>query len=304
MDDKVDKRVDAAVAKLGAEQWSVLSTEELRACGLSREMISTRVRRAHLHRLYRGVYAVGHSNVPIEGRILAAVKACGGGAVASHYSAAIVWEIVERADRVLEVTVRDTTPRVHTGVVVHRTQSLAARDRRCHKGIPVTAPARTVLDLASCLPFRAARRAARQALSNRLLSMRELVEIVDRLARRPGVRMLRRIIAEGPTPTRSLLEDVVLDLILAAGLERPDVNAPLVISGRRMIPDFRWPQRHLIVEADGRRWHDDPLAREDDAQRQALLEANGERVVRITWEQAVRRRSETIARLRSAAGHV
>jgi hypothetical protein len=130
------------------------------------------------------------------------------------------------------------------------------------------------------------------------------VEIVDRLARRPGVRMLRRIIAEGPTPTRSLLEDVVLDLILAAGLERPDVNAPLVISGRRMIPDFRWPQRHLIVEADGRRWHDDPLAREDDAQRQALLEANGERVVRITWEQAVRRRSETIARLRSAAGHV
>jgi hypothetical protein len=116
------------------------------------------------------------------------------------------------------------------------------------------------------------------------------------------VKSIRRIIADGPVPTRSLLEDVVLDLIASAGLEPPDVNVPIVVGGRRVIPDFRWPGKRLVVEADGRRWHGDPLARADDADRQALLEANGERILRITWEQAVGRRSQTIARLKAAAG--
>jgi len=138
-------------------------------------------------------------------------------------------------------------------------------------------------------------------VSNRLLVLRDLVEIVERQSGRPGAGALRRIIADDPAPTRSLLEDLVLDIIRDAGLETPDVNVPLVVKGRRVIPDFRWPDRHLIVEADGHRWHDDRLAREDDAERQAVLEAHGERIVRITWEQAVRRRSQTVARLRAAA---
>ena len=67
-----------------------------------------------------------------------------------------------------------------------------------------------------------------------------------------------------------------------------------------MIPDFRWPDRRLVVEADGAAWHDDPLAREDDAERQAILEAHGERVVRVTWRQAVVRPAQTLARIRAA----
>jgi very-short-patch-repair endonuclease len=94
----------------------------------------------------------------------------------------------------------------------------------------------------------------------------------------------------------------VLDLILASGLDRPDVNVPMQLDGRRIVPDFRWPARKLIVEADGRTWHDNKLAREDDAERQAVLESHGERVVRVTWEQAVAKRSQTIERLRAAAG--
>ena len=91
---------------------------------------------------------------------------------------------------------------------------------------------------------------------------------------------LRAILADGPAPTRSELEDVVLDLILRGGLPGPDVNVPLILGGRRVIPDFRWPDRQLVVEADGAAWHDDPLARDADAERQALLEAHGERVLR------------------------
>ena len=88
--------------------------------------------------------------------------------------------------------------------------------------------------------------------------------------------------ATGPAPTRSELEDVVLDLLLRADLEHPDVNVPLTVGGRRVMPDFRWPAQRLVIEADGAAWHDDPTAREDDAERQALLEAHGERVLRVT----------------------
>jgi very-short-patch-repair endonuclease len=88
--------------------------------------------------------------------------------------------------------------------------------------------------------------------------------------------------------------------MLAGGLARPDVNVPLVVAGRRVIPDFRWPSRRLIVEADGAAWHGHRPAGEDDAERQALLEAHGERVLRISWEQAIARRAETLARLRAA----
>jgi hypothetical protein len=302
MSNKSDNDADANVARLAAEEWGVLSLEELQGCGLSPGMVVTRVHRGQLHSLHHGVYAVGHANVPLEGRFLAAVKTCGPGAVLSHFSAAALWEMVDWDARHPEVTVRDTTPRVHPGILVHRTRYLDARDRRRHRGVPVTSPARTALDVASQLPEGAARRAVRQALSKRWLGVRNLLEILRRQPRRPGANALRRIVAGGPVPTRSELEDVVLEVILAAGLERPDVNVPMTLDGRCIIPDFRWPQRKLIVEADSATWHDNKLAREDDVERQALLEAHGERLIRITLEQAVGQRSQTVARLRTAAG--
>ena len=302
MSGKSDNGVDGKVARLASEEWSVLSLEELQACGLSGDMVATRVHRAQFHRLHQGVYLIGDRNVRPEARFLAAVKACGAGAVLSHFSAAALWGMVDWDGRHPEVTVQDTTPRVHAGIRAHRTRFLEAKDVRRYGGIPVTAPARTALDLCSQLPERAARRAVRKGVSDRFLNLRQLLEILDRQPRRPGVRRLRRIVAAGAVPTRTELEDVVLDVILAAGLPRPDVNVPMSLDGRRVIPDFRWPERRLIVEADSRTWHDNKLAREDDAERQALLEAHGERVVRVTWKQAVSSRAQTIERLRMAAG--
>ena len=91
----------------------------------------------------------------------------------------------------------------------------------------------------------------------------------------------------------------MLDLMLRGGLAHPQVNEPLRLSGRRVVPDFRWPEQRLVVEADGAAWHDNQLAREDDAERQALLEAHGERVLRVTWDQAIARRADA-ARIRAA----
>jgi hypothetical protein len=169
--------------------------------------------------------------------------------------------------------------------------------------IPVTSPPRTLLDLASILPYKPLRRAVRQAQFLGLVSVVQLNETLGRSRRRRGVRTLRRITAAGPAPTRSELEDVILDLILEAGLAHPDVNVPLRLAGRRVILDFRWPQR-LVVEADGAAWHDNDLARADDADCQALLEAHGERVVRVTWHQAGTQPGQTLARLRAAGAPI
>jgi hypothetical protein len=146
------------------------------------------------------------------------------------------------------------------------------------------------------------RRAARQAQSLGLVTLGELAAVLQRPGPRRGRANLARIVATGPAPTRSELEDAVLDLLLRGGFEPPDVNVPLVLAGRRVIPDFRWPAARLVVEADGAAWHDNPTAREDDAERQALLEAHGERVIRVAWEQAVARRAETRKRVRAAGG--
>jgi hypothetical protein len=288
------------VARLAAEQWGVVDLAELRALGLSERAVLGRVRAGRLHRVHHGVYAVGHPALPLEGRFLAAVKACGPGAVLSHHAAAALHGVLDPEDRRVEVTVTGTGGRARPGLLVHRTHTLGPRDVGRCAGIPCTSPARTLLDLAARLDRRALRSAVRRAQALQRVNVRELLEVLER--RRPcrGAARLARVLATGPAPTRSVLEDVVLDLVLAAGLAPPDVNVPLRLAGRRVVPDFRWPAARLVVEADGAAWHDERLAREDDAERQALLEAHGERVLRVTWRQAVGRPAETIARLRAA----
>jgi very-short-patch-repair endonuclease/predicted transcriptional regulator of viral defense system len=296
----VTTHADLLVARRAAEQWGVVSLDDLRARGLSREAVAVRVRKGLLHPMHRGVYAVGHANPPLEGRFLAAVMACAPDAVLSHFSAAALWGIVPWDHRHPEVSVAASVRRRHPGLRVHRSSMLAVRDVMRHRGIPLTSPARTLLDLAATLPERPLRRAARHAQALHRVNVRQLAEVLDRAGRRPGTAVLRRIIATGPAPTRSELENVVLDLILRAGMQSPEVNVPLILDGRRVIPDFRWPGQHLVLEADGAAWHDGPIAKHEDAERQALLERNGERVVRVTWHQAITQPDHTLARLRVA----
>ncbi len=293
-------RPDLRVARLAAMQWGVVSARELRECGIQGNAVTARVHRGWLHPIHRGVYAVGHDNPPLEGRFLAAVKACGEGTVLSHFAAAAHLGLVRWDGRAIEVTVTTSHARVHRGIRVHRTAQLMSSDIGRHERIPTTSPARTLVDLAATLDERRLRRAVRQAQSLRMVDLRQLTEVLGRLGPRRGVSKLAAILVTGPAPTRSELEDVVLDLILAGGLAHPHVNEPLVLEGREVIPDFRWAEQQLVVEADGAAWHDHKLSREDDAERQALLEAHGERILRVTWAQAIAQPSQTLARITAA----
>jgi len=183
---------------------------------------------------------------------------------------------------------------------VHRARFLDPRDVTRHHGIPVTTAARTCLDIAATLSPQALRRPVRQAQAERRMNVRQIADVLDRANGHRGAKRLADLIATGPAPTRSELEDLVLDMLLRGGLSPPDVNKPLIRCDRRIVPDFRCPARQLVVEADGAAWHDGRLAREDDAERQAILEAGGERVIRITWDQAVQRPDQSLARVWAA----
>jgi predicted transcriptional regulator of viral defense system len=247
----VTTRADIAVAKRAAGQWSVLSLDELRECGLNKTAVGVRVRRGNLHPFHRGVYAVGHRNVPQEGRWLAAVKACGPGTVLSHFSAAALHDLVKWDGRPIEVT----APSRHRmpGIKAHRSERI---ERTVVKGIPVTPKLRTVIDLAKVADERTVKRALRAA----------------KFAAAELERLPKRILDLGAVLTRSPLEDRVYDFVVSSPLERPQANPPYRLPNRTVYPDLYWPHVRLIVEVDSYEWHDDPLARLDDARRQAELE--------------------------------
>ena len=273
---------------MAANEWGVLDLDELRACGLTANAIASRRRGGRIHLVHRGVYAIGHPGLTLKGMWLAAVKACGPGAALSHLAAAALWSLLHWEEGWLpDVVVPRRNTRLVKGVNVHRTSrpfKVIRFDR-----IPVTTPARTLDDLSSVLPFKPHRRAVRQAMALKRVTLAEL--------REANSKQLRQILADGYVPTRSELEDAVLDLITQGGFTTPDVNKPI---GLGFTPDFRWPEERLVIEADSREWHDDPIAQQDDATRQTILEAHGERVLRITWRQTVTQPTQTIQRIHAA----
>jgi very-short-patch-repair endonuclease len=196
------------------------------------------------------------------------------------------------------VVLGDSAPR-HPRLNSHRTGYLPPEHLMIHRGIPGTTAERTLLDLAGVLPPHRLRRAVRQAQFLKLTTVGSLAAALNGPGPRRGRAKLAKIIATGAAPTQSELEDAVLDLLLRNGFVHPLVNEPLFIAGRKIVPDFRWPEQRLVIEADGPH-HDDPLARADDRERQRLLETSGDRVLRVTWEQAIGRERATVRRFAAA----
>lgn len=288
-------RWDAAIAELAARQHGVVARGQLVALGLSLGAIDHRVERHRLHPLHRGVYAVGHRALTGDGRWMAAVLAAGAGAVLSHRSAAALWGIRESSSAKIEVTA--PRERRRPGVTVRRAK-LRADEVTTHDGIPVTTPARTLLDLAAVLDEHPLARAAERAEALRLGSPTSLSDLVDRYPRRNGTKNLKRLIDEGrvvETDLRSRIERRFLTLLDAENLPRPLVNEPL----GPFTPDFRWTDERLIIELDGFETHGTRAAFERDRARDRALTAAGWRVVRITKRQLESKPESVAAELRA-----
>jgi very-short-patch-repair endonuclease len=252
-------RRDAAIAQIAAGQHGVVSAEQLRAAGLLPSVITKRVSAGRLHRIHRGVYAVGHLGLSQEGRWMAAVLACGDAAVLSHRSAAALWKITQPI-QMIDVTVASSGGRKrHRCIELHRSRTLVPSDCTLRGGIPVTRPARTLDDLRRVLSAREFAAALREAEFLRL-------PVGERFA---------------PDRTRSELESRLLRLCRRHRLPKPKVNARV----GRLVVDFLWSEQRLIIEVDGWESHRTRSAFEADRARDARLKVLGYDVLRFTWRQ-------------------
>lgn len=287
------------IAELAERQHGVLSTAQLYALGFSKDWVMGRVATGWLHRMHHGVYAVGHRSLSMRGHWMAAVLACSEGAVLSHADAAALWTIRPKMGTApIDVTLRTRAGRRRrTGIRVHRPRRLPEDELSTHHGIPCTAPARTILDLASVVGSRPLERAIDEGDRLALVLADDLIKLLRRHRGHPGARALRGVLARhqvGTTATRSELEERFLALCRKQRLPQPEVNVPLL----DYVVDFLWRDAKLVVEVDGRATHGTREAFQADRDRDGRLAVAGYRVLRFTWWDVTRRPAVVADRVR------
>jgi very-short-patch-repair endonuclease len=258
----------------------VVSISQLRRCGVSDDAVRARAALGQVHRVHRGVYALGHLALSPESRWMAAVLALGGGpsgggsvlahwgAAVSHRSALSLWSLLPTNQAPSDVIVEGNGGRARrAGICVHRSLSLVARDVTLHRGIPVTTPERTIADL-------------REAISTRRsgpIAAREL----RRAIRQANVLGLPIGGEDVKDRTRSDLERDFLRLCRRYRAPRPQVN---VLIGPYLV-DFLWVDKRLVVETDSYLYHRGELAFQDDHHRDLDLRRRGYDVIRLSERQ-------------------
>ncbi len=209
--------------------------------------------------------------------------ACGERAIVSHRSAAALWGLVASPAVGVDVTVVRRRCRSRNGLRVHRVETLAARDLADKRGIPVTSPARAIVDFAATANSDELEHALTEAYANSLTDERRILAAIERVPNHAGVALLRAIIRQpgGPQRTRSGGEQAMLRLIRGAGLPAPRTNYP--VAG--FSADFCWPDQRLIVEVDGYPFHSARAAFERDHRRDIVHKNAGYEVLRFTARQ-------------------
>ena len=220
---------------------------------------------------------------------MAAVLACGEGAVLSHVTAAAVWDLRQVGSGAVHVTVPgDPGRRKRAGIRIHRSVTLTGAETATVRGLPVTTVARTIIDLAGTVSEAELERIVDEADRRHLVDFRDL-----RAARSASLQAVLR--AYAPAPTRSELERRFLRLCKKHGIARPEVNA--LIDG--YLVDFLWRDRRLIVEVDGYEYHRSPRKFESDREQDVVLSTRGWRTLRFTWPQVETREAWVAAAVRA-----
>ena len=285
------------------KQHGLVSRRQLLALGWSAAAIKHRIATGRLHPIRRGVYVVGRPELTREGLWMAAVLSCAPDACLSHRSAASLWGIERRearnaTDEPIDVLVPARRRPKGSGIRVHRVERIPAIDRCRRRGIPVTSPIRTLIDLALCLTAAELERSINDADKLGLVDPDALMRAVELRPHRRGVGALRAVLGKDTFAlTDSDLERSFLRLVHGAGLPTPLTQR--WVNGFRV--DFFWPELDLIVETDGLRYHRTPHQQSKDRARDQRHAAAGLVVLRFTHFQVAFEADRVKAILRTVA---
>jgi hypothetical protein len=239
------------------------------ALGLGARTISYAVARGELVRVHAGVYAVGYVRVEPVARAMAAVLACGAGAVLSHESAAALWGLRRWPD-IPEVTTREHRRR--PGIHTHRSRTLRRADRRVELNVPTTSAGRAIADIAARLSDRQLTRATQDARRAGHLHATDLHRLLFRCPR------LQQLVDPAQNPTRSGFEDILIPGLKQHGLPLPQINTK--VNGHEV--DALYPEQKVILELDSWKFHKDYPAWRSDRERDGEnLARGGYRTFRI-----------------------
>jgi Transcriptional regulator, AbiEi antitoxin len=290
-----DGTVEEVLARIARRQHGVVTRGQLLDAGVSSDAIKWRIREGSVIRVHRGVYRVGHRAPSIEARYLAAVLACGEGAVLSGLAAGYLWGLVKGTAPPPEVTA--PTKRRIKGV---RTRRARRRDTEAttRHGIPITTVPRTLVDLSSSLQSADLARACHEAGVLHRTTPRQVEEILRHRPSAPGAKRLRKVLRGEVQVTLSRLERRFLERLREARLPQPETNRK---AGAHRV-DCRWPQHNLTVELDSYRFHNSRHTWELDRRREREAHARGDDFRRYTrddvFEQPLQMLGELSALLR------
>lgn len=295
--------VEARIRAIAERQRGRASRGQLLDAGIAAGAIARRLRSGRLHQVHRGVYGLPHTGeVPLAAET-AAQLACGDGAALSHHSAATLLGLRPGTARPVHVTIPGARGcPAPEGVRVHRSINITPVDIGLHEGLPVTSPARTLLDVAGTLSDRDIERMLDEALfARRILKRAALEDLLARAGGHPGRSRLARVAANHThsTKTDSRPEERLLQLIRAAALPEPRLQVPVL--DYRL--DLFWADLQLAVEVDAYGTHGSPSRFEADRRRDArLLTEMGIVVLRVTRTAVEGRPFEVLGLIARAIG--
>jgi len=271
---------DLAASRIAAGQKTLVTTDQLLACGLNDDAVTYRLATGRLHVVFRGVYSIGCGQLPPLALELAALLACGERTFVSHRSAAFVWGLLYAPPAQVEVSVVGRCCKSRAGLHVHRINAIAGGDVKRHEGLWVSSPARAVVELAAVATVDEIADVVNKAVEGRVLRPRELEAVLARNRGRRGVARLAQVLGseDAVTITRSRAERAFLKLIRDARLPAPLVNQWL----GPYEPDFMWPEQRLIVELDSYQFHGGPAAFHNDREKDLVYRDAGFDVLRPT----------------------
>jgi hypothetical protein len=284
---------------IAQEQRGRVSRKQLLSSGITSGMIGRMVRNGWLHREHDGVYAVGHL-APIElGQETAALLACREAAVLSHLTAAAQWKLSPplRDDAPVDVLVPPGQHGCRNGICFHRTGTLRRQDIHFFKGLPITSPARTLLDIAELVSARELERALDEGLVNRIVRANQIRDVIARTRGRRAASLLTALLdsrtdRRSPAPRPRSAS--------SPWSAMPSFPCPRSTSVSTATVDFLWREQAVVVEVDGYRYHSSRSAFERDSAKGAKLTAAGLHVMRVTWLQMDGTPFAVIARLSQA----